>query len=169
MNAPPFVIAEINPGSIAADFAGQGWTVRQGWQLPDEPWDITPARLICAGVIRTDDDVQAALLVAARGGGLIITPMADRDVFDRFMEDLRHLGPVGVAGAPVSDDRDGTPLADDQLRLLELLSTGMTVAEAADACFLSRRTAERRLAAARRSLGVSTTTEALMRLRNSGR
>jgi DNA-binding CsgD family transcriptional regulator len=66
----------------------------------------------------------------------------------------------------LSDD----PLRFDQRRLLELLAQGMTVGEAARRVFVSRRTADRRLAEARIALGVRTTTEAVARLlRLSGR
>jgi DNA-binding CsgD family transcriptional regulator len=45
--------------------------------------------------------------------------------------------------------------------LLELLLTGATIGEAARRLHISRRTADRRLAAARRALDAGTTAEAL--------
>jgi DNA-binding CsgD family transcriptional regulator len=49
----------------------------------------------------------------------------------------------------------------EQLQLLELIAAGHSLAEAAAALHLSVRTAARRLVAARFSLGVSTTAEAV--------
>jgi len=54
-------------------------------------------------------------------------------------------------------------LSTEQQRLLELLSGGLSLAEAAEILRLSRRTAERRLAEARRILGAETTAEAVVR------
>jgi len=56
-------------------------------------------------------------------------------------------------------------LSTEQQRLLELLSGGLSVAEAAETLRVSRRTAERRLAEARRALGAETTAEAVARAR----
>ena len=74
------------------------------------------------------------------------------------MDDLRRIGPVDqVLLGP-------DPLAaldDDQRALLEALATGSSIGEAAAALHLSTRTAERRLATARKALGVRTTAEAI--------
>ena len=57
-------------------------------------------------------------------------------------------------------DADGTGL-------LALLAKGRSLSEAAAALYLSRRTADRRLAAARIVLGVATTVEALLAFQES--
>ena len=49
-------------------------------------------------------------------------------------------------------------------RVIDLLTEGMTVEKAARRLFISRRTADRRLAEARIALGARTTTEAVARL-----
>ena len=56
----------------------------------------------------------------------------------------------------------------EQQRLLELLSGGLSLEEAAQDLRLSRRTAERRLAEARRILGAGTTAEAVARAQLGG-
>jgi DNA-binding NarL/FixJ family response regulator len=83
-------------------------------------------------------------------------------VLERLFEDLRHIGPVRYLrrGEPELG-RPEPGLDRDQLGLLELLSRGSSLVEAAAAMHLSRRTAQRRLAAARRTLGVQSTAEAI--------
>ena len=85
--------------------------------------------------------------------------LAEREVVDRLVDDLRRLGPA--------DHRTGEPdmgpgLTVDERRLLDRLSDGKTLGEAAAELHLSRRTADRRLAAARQKLGVATTAEAVV-------
>lgn len=58
-------------------------------------------------------------------------------------------------------DDTSTPLAPQQRALLTRLADGETIAAAAAAEFLSLRTANRRIAQARRTLGVTTTREAV--------
>lgn len=60
---------------------------------------------------------------------------------------------------PAESDRRLSP---EQERLLDLIGAGLPVAAAARRLRLSARTAERRLAEARRSVGASTNAEALM-------
>ena len=55
-------------------------------------------------------------------------------------------------------------LEDEQRRLLELLSRGLSVPEAARRVRLSCRTAERRLSEARTALGAATNAEAVLRV-----
>jgi DNA-binding CsgD family transcriptional regulator len=83
--------------------------------------------------------MQAAAIFAERAGG------GEGD-------HTRHIR----SNAPVATiDADGTGL-------LALLAKGRSLSEAAAALYLSRRTADRRLAAARIVLGVATTVEALL-------
>jgi DNA-binding NarL/FixJ family response regulator len=60
------------------------------------------------------------------------------------------------------DHTSGADLAPEQRALLERLAQGETIAAAAQAEFLSLRTAHRRIARARQSLGVPTTREAVL-------
>jgi DNA-binding CsgD family transcriptional regulator len=54
------------------------------------------------------------------------------------------------------------PLTCEERRLLELLADGQALGEAAETLHVSRRTADRRLAAAREKLGVHSTAEAVV-------
>jgi len=112
-----------------------------------------------AFTVRDAGDAAEALLAAVGGAGVVVHARAGRDVIDRLVDDLRRLGPV--------DHRTGEPapgpgLTADERRLLDALASGRTLGEAAVELHLSRRTADRRLAAARRKLGVATTAEAVV-------
>ena len=114
--------------------------------------------VVCFGEVTDSDAASKAVLAAVAGAGLIVRVTASRDVADRLLDDLRRLGPV--------DHRLGEPnrtrLTAEQRALLDLLADGATLGAAAERLSLSRRTADRRLASARRALGVETTAEALV-------
>jgi DNA-binding NarL/FixJ family response regulator len=59
-------------------------------------------------------------------------------------------------------------LTHDEQRVLALVRAGLAVGEAARELHISRRTADRRLAAARRKLGVRTTAEAVVAANGNG-
>ena len=90
---------------------------------------------------------------------------ADRATIDRLVDDLRRLGPVEhriVAEEPAQAiDPEGRAI-------LALLAEGLTLGQAAAHLGVPRRTADRRLAAARRALGTERTAEALARARQLG-
>ena len=111
-------------------------------------------------VVADTESAANALRLALGGSDLVIHAVAPRPVLDRLYDDLRRLGPVEVltALAPASP---GDRLDGDGRELLQLLAQGLTLNEAADALHLSLRTANRRLAAARSTLGVATTIEAI--------
>ena len=76
--------------------------------------------------------------------------MARREFVDRFCDDLRRFGEVDYRTA-------ATPLRPQltrEQRLVDLLAEGMTLGEAAERLNLSRRSADRRVAEARRMFGV---------------
>ena len=147
-------------GPVVEELRQEGWDVRRGFELAEPEWDVTRRRAVCAGAVREPADAAAALIAAARGAGLAVVLAAEPAVADRFLEDLRHLGPVRFGPAEAAPG-----LEPEQARLLGLLAEGLSLAEAATRLYVSRRTAERRLAAARRTLGVATTAEALLALR----
>ena len=99
------------------------------------------------------------------GGDLLGPRRATEDPQEQLVDDLGRIGPVEVhlVGPDPLE-----PLDEDQRDLLMDLATGATVAAAASARFLSLRTAERRLAQARRALGVRTTAEAVALARAAG-
>lgn len=110
--------------------------------------------------VRDEADAQAAVLAAVSGARVIVHGQAPRELLDRLIDDLRRLGAVDHRiGEPALD-----PLGTDERRLLELLRDGRSLGEAARQLAISRRTADRRLSAARAALGVATTAEAVAAL-----
>jgi DNA-binding CsgD family transcriptional regulator len=163
-HGPPLIIienaAELRPWMERA-LATTGWTIQRGWEPRRASTD---GRVIHVGRIAAADDAASALLAAGRGAGILA--LADRDSprLDRFAEDLGRFGNVRVVNAEREEDR-GSALGDEHWRLLALLGTGSSVTHAARELHISRRTAERRLAAARLALQVRTTAAAVGVLR----
>ena len=102
------------------------------------------------------------VLEAVGGGDLVITTDAPRDVIDRLVDDLRRIGTVEHRLRPAET------LSPEQRQLLGRLLAGETLGDTARLLHLSRRTADRRLAAARLALGAATTAEALRRAAELG-
>ena len=162
---PPIVVVEAaNPAADAhlrraldAAHAG-GWRPVAGWIAPR-------GQVACHGVVASHADAVLALRAAIGGAGVIVLASASRETVDRLVDDLRRLGPVRHVTADVP-----APAAvdDEQRRLLRLLADGWTLGEAAAELGLARRTADRRLDAARRTLGVERTAEALAKARELG-
>jgi DNA-binding NarL/FixJ family response regulator len=163
--APPFVVIEsANP---AADEHARraievarvaGSRLVAGWLAPR-------GRATCHGVIESERDAILALRAAVAGAHLVVVARTSRETTDRLVDDLRRIGPV----EHVSADVEPPPAVDAvQRRLLSLLAAGWTLGEAAAQLGLARRTADRRLDAARRALGAERTAEALARARQLG-
>jgi DNA-binding NarL/FixJ family response regulator len=115
-------------------------------------------------VLRVHDEVSAAeaVLRAAEGHRVLIAIDGPGDLADSLYRDLRRLGGVETRAAAASPDAVLSPPA---LAVLAELARGRSLGEAAQALHLSRRTADRRLADARRALGVNTTAEAVLAYR----
>lgn len=156
---PPLLLVGGPPQAAAVRLAmaieaarADGWTIVAGWAAP-----LARDRVICTGRIRNADDARRALLAAVAGAGLLVTTSADPETLDRFVDDLRRLGPVErLAAAPLE-----RALAPGQRALLGLLAEGLDVDQAAVALGVTRRTAARRLAAARSTLGADSTAAAI--------
>lgn len=134
-----------------------GWVVVRGWAAP-----LGRERVVCTGTVATEDDARRALLAAISGAGLIVRAAADQGTIDRFVDDLRRLGLVDhVDCACPAGDLDRRTLASEERSLLAMLDEGLSVREAADELGLGRRTADRRIAAARAALGVDSTAAAI--------
>lgn len=151
---PPLVVVEASAQAFAhalREVEAAGWQIVHGWRA---------ARgAVCAGAVRHPRDAAEAVLAAVAGAGVVAHAETDRELVDRLVDDLRRFGPV--------DHRTAEPpqvplLTRDEQELLGLLMDGMTLGAAARQLHLSRRTADRRLASARRTLGVATTAEALV-------
>lgn len=104
---------------------------------------------------------QAAVLAALAGAHLVVTASAPREVTDMLCEDLRRLGDLDHRVGERTEQHPAVRLSDTERALLERLLAGDSLGQAARALHLSRRTADRRLAAVRQALGAATTAEAL--------
>lgn len=147
---------EVDLGTVRELWVEHGWGVRRG-QAPAEPWDLADQALLLE---RRTPDIRAAadaVIDAVRGASLLVSAPRDPELRAALLRDLSRIGDV-VEVHPVTSPLD--ELDDEQRTLLTAIAGGATTAEAAAAAFLSPRTAERRLAAARRLLGVRTTAEA---------
>lgn len=145
----------------AAEAGAAGWRISNGFA---GPFGAVP-RDVRSGTVATAAEASSALLAILGGAGAVIHCVADRDVIDRLVDDLRHVGPVEqrrntAEPAPVLDQ--------DERAILRCLAEGQTLGEAANTLGLSRRTADRRLADARRALGVERTVEAVAKARRLG-
>ncbi|MEH1016490.1 LuxR family transcriptional regulator [Micromonospora sp. CPCC 206060] len=132
-----------------------GWHTREGFALISDSWDVSDARLVLFGRVTDDDTVRLVVLAAARGAGVVavVDPTSHRG--RALRADLDRL-----ALAPATPTR--VSLRPEQVALLARLAAGETIAAAAAGEFLSLRTANRRIAAARAALGVRTTREAVL-------
>jgi DNA-binding NarL/FixJ family response regulator len=160
----------------------RGGIVQTTFALPAEPWDLRSARMTCIAGVEGADDAAAALMCALRGVDVVAVMDAAAvggvsrgwSGADEFLADLCRLGTrrswdggsvaapaVGSVERPAAAGDAGGPLSADQQQILELLADGCSLPEVAAQLFLSLRTAERRLSAARRLLGVRSTAEAL--------
>jgi DNA-binding NarL/FixJ family response regulator len=136
---------------MCADLAGRGLAIRADWR------SARPG-VVCTGVVDDEPSAEQAVLAALRGAQLVVAATADREVIDRMCDDLRRLGPLDhrieeSAAVPV--------LTSEERLLVERLLAGDSLGDAAAVLHLSRRTADRRLASARRALRVTTTAELL--------
>lgn len=162
-DAPRHVVA--TPGdadTVLRRLRRDGWTVRDGFALPDPTWDVTAARLVLHGRITDPDVLQLAVLAAARGAGIVAVCDTDSPLGRALLDDLTRLGPVQHGADNGSRTDTVADLVPEQRALLDRLANGDTIAAAAAAEFLSLRTANRRIAEARALFGVRTTREAVL-------
>lgn len=148
---------------VARDLRALGWRILRGWRPPlVVGWSLAHDRVACLGEIRSRTDAADAVVMAARGAGVIAIVRCDASTVALLVDDLRQLDGPG----PDLDLAVGasTALDADQLGIVRLVADGATVSEAAEALHLSRRTAARRMADAREQLGVGTTVEAAAHL-----
>jgi hypothetical protein len=179
-DAPRYVLASATDAAgVLRRLARAGWQTRESFALPETGWDVTAAKLVLFGKVPDVDTAELALLAAARGAGVVAIVDVASEIGRALLADLARVGPVSTnpeAGGPAEalpgqDAASGPQLIAEQRALLERLANGETIAGAAQAEFLSLRTANRRIAEAREALGVRTTREAVLaylRLRREG-
>lgn len=161
-DAPRHVVATTGDAdAVLRRLVRDGWTVREGFALPDPAWDVSAVRLVLHGRISDQDSLQLAVLAAARGAGIVALCDIETPIGRALVDDLSRLGPVhhGIGSEPGDAVADLVP---EQRALLDRLASGDTIAAAAAAEFLSLRTANRRIAEARALFGVRTTREAVL-------
>jgi hypothetical protein len=154
--------------TVLRRLARAGWHTREGFALPEGAWDVAGYRLLLFGRVPDVETGALAVLAAARGAGVVVIADADADTGRAVLADLARIGPVirdpdtDPDDAAAAADGGGLPINDEQRALLDRLAAGETIAAAAEAEFLSLRTANRRIAEARKALGVRTTREAVL-------
>jgi hypothetical protein len=166
-DAPRHVVSSgADADTVVRRLTRDGWTVREGFALPDPAWDVTSARLVLHGRITDPENLQLAVLAAARGAGIVAVCDAETQLGRALIDDLTRLGSVhlgpGGQSAPAEPGDTVADLVPEQRALLDRLAAGDTIAAAAAAEFLSLRTANRRIAEARALFGVRTTREAVL-------
>ena len=133
----------------------EDWAIVRGWAAP-----LGRERVVCTGWIHAPDDARRALLAAVAGASLVVGCSVDRDTVDRFLDDLRRLGPVEhlrATGPPATNELNSVERA-----LLGMVAEGLTSREAAGELGLGHRAANRRLTSARERLGVDSTSAAIV-------
>ncbi|GAA5180975.1 hypothetical protein GCM10023322_14540 [Rugosimonospora acidiphila] len=170
MSTPRYVVPTGNEAvSALRRLARAGWRTREGFVLAEPACDLTVMRLVLYGRVADLDTAQLAVAAASRGAGVVAIADITSEVGRALLADLGRLGPV--IRDPEADVGNGesilavpepTSLLPEQRALLERLANGETIAAAAAAEYLSLRTANRRIAQARQTLGVRTTREAVL-------
>lgn len=140
----------------------EGWTSREGFALPEKNWDISQDQLVLHGPVTDHHTAQLALLAATRGAAVIIITDPTSELGQAIQADLARIGPVLLTPTAQPTNPHQSPLIPEQQALLSRLAAGETIAAAAAAEYLSLRTANRRIAEARETLGVRTTREAVL-------
>jgi ATP/maltotriose-dependent transcriptional regulator MalT len=162
---PPLIVLEGPPGCSRVDvdaLRASGLVIVEGFRAPARTGGV-----VCAGIVDGAEAAARALLAVLGGAGIVVEALADRAIVDRLVDDLRRRGPVDHR--VVTGSTAGEPDVSVEARaILGLLALGLSLGETAHTLGLARRTADRRLAEARRSLGVSRTTEAIARARRLG-
>ncbi|HKE66643.1 MAG TPA: LuxR family transcriptional regulator [Micromonosporaceae bacterium] len=177
MTIPRYVVGTAAEATqILRRLARSGWHPRPGFAVP--PTAGPSARIVCYGRVPTQSAAQAAASAAIRGAGVVAIADVGSQPGRSLINALESHGPVlqsadalpepvPVGAVPtltaeVPSVAGLAALLPEQRALLGRLANGETIATAAAAEYLSLRTANRRIAQARASLGVRTTREAVL-------
>jgi DNA-binding NarL/FixJ family response regulator len=121
---------------------------------------------VAKGSVSDFEDASSALAAVYRGYGLVLRmdPKLRESLRVMLVDGLRRLGTVEIRKAGPSPSPLLSPL---QRRLLAGLAAGSTITELAVENAMSRRTVERKLAAARSTLGARSNAEAVISWRRA--
>jgi DNA-binding NarL/FixJ family response regulator len=160
MSGPLIVLPpDGDPTPALRKASGAGWHPHRGLAVPEEPWDLGTARHLAVASIGSAEEAAAALLLAVRGAGLIAFVDRGAPWAAGFLADL---GRIAAPAPDVADEQPDIGLSKEQCDLLDLLAAGASIASAAASLYVSLRTANRRIAAARKTLGTASTSEAVV-------
>jgi DNA-binding CsgD family transcriptional regulator len=158
---PPLIVIEGSDQAFEAvvvEVQAAGWSVAPGFAVSS----VLAGRTVHAGAVTSAVEAGAALMVALGGNGVVVVSRGSQEVMDRLFGDLGHVGRVDHRS---STDETVATLGPSEQAVLALLAQGHSLGETARLLGLSRRTADRRLAEARRRLGVERTSAAIARAR----
>jgi DNA-binding NarL/FixJ family response regulator len=123
--------------------------------LPDEPFSLCGSR--ACGVVRDERDRDAVLVALARGADVVIAIDLPATGRAALLDDIVRIADVRKAGLLTTEER----------AVVDGLVEGRTLTEVARSLSMSRRTATRRLAAAKVAFGATTTMELILAVSHS--
>jgi DNA-binding CsgD family transcriptional regulator len=151
---PVVVVVSHDPVTVAADMFADRRIVTG--ELPGQPFDLAGEPLVWVTTVNGPDELEPVLFGITRGVDAVICARLDPGPARELVDDLRRIATVRLPGEP-----GPTPdLTAEHAALLGAIAAGCSLEEAAARASVSRRTAARRLAQARATLGVHTTVEA---------
>ena len=153
-----------DPVAAAPELA-PGRTVVPGPPAGTEAFDLGDLEAVWPVTVTGEDDCSAVLEAVMRGLSVVVrVDGLEPSTAARFTDELhRAAGRTGRTAGTVPAST-APALSDEQVALLRTLGEGKTLAAAAASLGLGVRTASRRLAEARRILGVETTAEAVVQV-----
>ena len=146
MNRPIVLVIDGDPAS----FELQGPTVEIG-TLNDDVFALDT--VMVTATVSDDESVAAVLSAVQRGARVALRIRLAEPLRSEFVDQLRRVADIETV-APRA-------LSEEHRALLDHLGKGASLAEAAQALHLSRRTVDRRLAEIKSIMNVATTAEAL--------
>ena len=155
---PRFSLVAADELAEAFERARQQPGAQTNFRLPIAPWWLGAEGITCVAAVNNSNQF-VAVEALARGANIIVS-LPDEPWAWPIVRDFDRLGQLDVGAVP--RPAASTGLSEDQLSLLRMLASGRSIPQAATDLFMSVRTAERRVGAARRLLGVSTTAEAIL-------
>ncbi len=147
--------------AISGEYAAAGWRVHGGLDLPEQPWVRQGESIACSTILDGPERIADAAVLLGRGVALVLL-VDDIALATTAFDQLRRMSDAEWFDESEPVATEGLDPA--QIELLSGIRDGDDIAAVARRAHLSQRTAARRLAAARRTLGVATTAEAAARV-----